>query len=218
MHEMERAVDVDLFLEAQEQWAKDSPHCLIILHEMFLHAASKGQKEAEQVVCQGHWQHMPQLDPEAGVPAIQLVHLEIDREKLLDLYLEVYKLHRLPSSPPGEPAILKEVSSALPCHSPEEKGTPDTQRQPNHEDFHPPQSRPSQWERESLLDRSLARVHEVHRKALLTAMTLEEEIKKLHRMKAHSSPKWRPRDSQRPEERRRKRRCRVSFSSQPTVS
>ena len=51
MHEMERAVDVDLFLEAQEHWAKDSPHCLVIFHEMFLHAASKGQKEAEQVVC-----------------------------------------------------------------------------------------------------------------------------------------------------------------------
>ena len=44
---MERAVDVDLFLEAQEQWAKDSPHWLVILHEMFLHAAYEGQKEAE---------------------------------------------------------------------------------------------------------------------------------------------------------------------------
>ena len=47
MREMERAVDVDLFLEAQEQWAKDSPHQLIILHEMFLHAAYEGQKEVE---------------------------------------------------------------------------------------------------------------------------------------------------------------------------
>ena len=47
MWEMERAVDVDLFLEAQEQWAKDSPHRLIILHEMFLHAAYEGWKEAE---------------------------------------------------------------------------------------------------------------------------------------------------------------------------
>ena len=148
---------------------------------------------------------MPQLDTEAGVLSVQLVHLEIDREKLLDLYLEVYKLHRLPSSPPGELAILKEVLSALPCHSPEEKGTPDAQRQPNPEDFHPPQSRPSQQERESLLDRSLARVHKVHRNVLLTATTLEEKIERLHRMKACSSPKWTPRDSQRPEERRRKR-------------
>ena len=59
MQEMERAVDVDLFLEAQEQWAKDSPHRLIILHEMFLHAAYKGWKEVEQVVCWGCQQHMP---------------------------------------------------------------------------------------------------------------------------------------------------------------
>ena len=149
---------------------------------------------------------------------VQLVHMEIDREKLLDLYLEVYKLHRLPGSPPGELAILKEVLSALPCHSPEEKGTPDAQRQPNPEDFHPPWSRPSQWERESLLDRSLARVCKVHRKVLLTTMTLEEEIERLHRMKARSGPERSPRDSQGPEERRRKRQCQVSFSSQPTVS
>ena len=47
MWEMEGAVDVDLFLEAQEPWAKDSPHQLIILHEMFLHAAYKGWNEAE---------------------------------------------------------------------------------------------------------------------------------------------------------------------------
>ena len=42
MHKMERVMDVDLFLGAQDQWAKDSPHCLTILHEMFLHAAFEG--------------------------------------------------------------------------------------------------------------------------------------------------------------------------------
>ena len=47
MHEMEKALDVDLFLEAQGQWAKDSPHHLVILHKMFLHATSEGWKEAE---------------------------------------------------------------------------------------------------------------------------------------------------------------------------
>ena len=86
---------------------------------------------------------MPQLDPEAGIPTIQLVHLGIDREELLGLYLEVYKLHRLPSSPPGELAILKEVSSALLCHSSEEKGTTDIQGQSTPEDSHPPQSKSS---------------------------------------------------------------------------
>ena len=47
VHEMERAMDVDLFLGAQDQWAKDSPHRLTILHKMFLHATSEGQKEVE---------------------------------------------------------------------------------------------------------------------------------------------------------------------------
>ena len=52
--ELERAMDVDLFLEMQGKWAEDSPHCLVILHEMFCHAASEGQKEAEQIVYRGH--------------------------------------------------------------------------------------------------------------------------------------------------------------------
>ena len=47
---MEWAVDVDLFLSTQNHWAADSPHHLMILHEMFLHATSEGQKEAEQMM------------------------------------------------------------------------------------------------------------------------------------------------------------------------
>ena len=47
MHKMERVMDVELFWGAQDQWAEDIPHCLTILHKMFLHAASKGWKEAE---------------------------------------------------------------------------------------------------------------------------------------------------------------------------
>ena len=57
---------------------------------------------------------MPQLNPEVGIPAIQLVGLETTKEELLEIYLEVYKLHRLLGSPPGEPAILEEVLSSLP--------------------------------------------------------------------------------------------------------
>ena len=60
-----------LILRNSEQMAEDSPHCLVILHEMIWHAAIKGQKEAEQTICQGHQQHMPQLNPEAGAPTIQ---------------------------------------------------------------------------------------------------------------------------------------------------
>ena len=65
---------------------------------------------------------MPQLNPEVGIPAIQLVGPEMTKEELLELYLEVYKLHRLPGSPPGELAILEEVLSSPPDHQePEEE-------------------------------------------------------------------------------------------------
>ena len=59
----------------------------------------------------------------------------------LNIYLEVYKLHRLPSSPPGEPAILEEVSTTIPGHSWDKEETPNAQRQPSHKDFHPSQMR-----------------------------------------------------------------------------
>ena len=36
---------------------------------------------------------MPQLNLEAGVPAVELVGPETSKEELLELYLEVYKLH-----------------------------------------------------------------------------------------------------------------------------
>ena len=192
MHEMERAMDVDLFWGAQNQWAKDSPHRLTILHEMFLHTASKGQKDAEQVICQGHWWHMPQLNPEVGVPAIQLVWPETSREELLDLYLEVYKLHRLPGSPLGELAILEEVSTTILGPSWEKEETPNAQMQPSHKDFHPSQIRRPCQKRETSLERSLDRVCKACRKALSPTATLEEEIEKLHRMRGHSQSELRP--------------------------
>ena len=83
---------------------------------MFQHAAAKGWKEAEWIVCQGHWQKLPQLNLEASIPAIQLVGPETSEKELQELYLEVYKLHRLPGSPPGEPALLEEVVSSLKDH------------------------------------------------------------------------------------------------------
>ena len=95
VREMERIMDVELFLGIQDWWAEDSPHHLVILYEMFRHVVAKGWKEVEQIICQGCQQNMPQLSPEAGIPAVQLVGPEITKEELLELYLEVYKLHRL---------------------------------------------------------------------------------------------------------------------------
>ena len=56
---------------------------------------------------------MPQLNPEVGIPAVELVGLETSKEELLEIYLEVYKPHRLPRSPPGELAIAQEVLAAV---------------------------------------------------------------------------------------------------------
>ena len=82
---------------------------------------------------------MPQLNSKADISAVQLVQPETSREELLDIYLEVYKLHRLPGSLPGEPAILEEVSAAVSGHAQEKEETPSAGRQPSHEDFHPSQ-------------------------------------------------------------------------------
>ena len=79
--------------------------------------------------------------PNWTYPPSSWVHLETDWEQLLELYLEVYNLHRLPSSPPGELAIFDEISSVLPCHPQEEKGTPNAWRPPSPKGFHLPQNR-----------------------------------------------------------------------------
>ena len=63
-------MDVELFLGIQDQWAEDSPHCLVILYEIIRHAAAKGWKEAEWIIFQGCQQNMPLLNPEVGISAI----------------------------------------------------------------------------------------------------------------------------------------------------
>ena len=98
----------------------------MILHEMFLHATAKGWKEAERMICQGFKQYMPQLDPRADLSAVQLVYPMIGRRELLDLHLEVYKLHRLPGSTLGEPAILQEILSAISDPTSEEEQSAST--------------------------------------------------------------------------------------------
>ena len=144
---------------------------------MFQHAAAKVWKEAEWIVCQGHQQKLPQLNPEVGIPAIQLVGQETSKEELQELYLEVYKLHRLPGSPPGEPALLEEVLSSLKDHQGQEgeRASASTVR-PHLEDPHPLRSRaPQKGKRDSLAERSLPTICEAHQKALAMVATLKEK-------------------------------------------
>ena len=47
IREAERVIESKLFLDKYPWWGLGTPHWLVILHEMFLHAAGWGQKEAE---------------------------------------------------------------------------------------------------------------------------------------------------------------------------
>ena len=72
--ETERVMDIELFLEGQAKWEKDSPYHLAMMYEMFRHAANEGQKEAEHVQStEAAGKDLPKLDPEADLSAIQLV-------------------------------------------------------------------------------------------------------------------------------------------------
>ena len=217
---MERIMDVELFLGIQGQWAEDSPHHMAIIHEMFWHAATKGQKEAEQIIHQGCQQNMPQLNPEAGIPTIQLVGPETSKEELHELYLEVYKLHRLPRSPPGEPVLLEEVLSSLKDHQ-GWKGKRHQQpwQGPIQKIPIPPEVACLRKEkRDSSVERSLATVHEAHQKALAMVATLEEEIERLSC--TQNCPETRARSKSRDccgqsREEQKRRCCQVQFEDPP---
>ena len=152
---------------------------------------------------------MPQLDPRVVLPAIQLVHPGIGRKELLDLYLEVYKLYQIPGLPPGEPALLQEISSAIPDLVPEEEASPSTWEPSHHKVLHSPEDRYPRQDRESSLDQSLARMWEAHQQVLSTAAALEVEIERLCQMRVCPT-QWGPE--------RRKRWHWVSFAALPTPS
>ena len=74
MREVEHHMDVEMFLEGQARWELDSPHCPIILHEMFQHATEQGQKEVEYMICQRGWEDILPRNSSGGVR--ELSHLE----------------------------------------------------------------------------------------------------------------------------------------------
>ena len=79
-------MDVELFLEGHTVWEADRPHHLVMLLEMFQHAADQGQKEVEQTVHQGCQHELPKLDPEADISTVQLVGPQTSKEEIQSLY------------------------------------------------------------------------------------------------------------------------------------
>ena len=166
-----------IFLEGQARWEADSPHHLMMLHEMFWHTLEQGQKEAECVVCWGCWHGLLKLDPEVDISAVQLVWPQTSRKEIKSLYYEVYKLQRLLGSPPGEPELTAEVVFSLEDHQGWDRSkTPQMMKEANLADVWPQGAGPLGEGRDASVDRSLTEAREAHQKALAMAATLEEEI------------------------------------------
>ena len=188
---------------------------------MFQHAAAEGQKEVEWIVHWGCWQKLPQMNPEAGIPAVQVVGPETSNEELQELYLQVYKLHRLPGSPPGEPVLLKEVLSSLKdLQGQEREEASSATARPHPEDPHPSRSGAHQkGKRDNSAERSLATICDAYQKALAMVATLEEEIERLSH--TQNCPEVRVRSKSRDHwghsREKQKRRCHQVWFKDPPV-
>ena len=97
--ESERQVDVELFLDEYPLWALGTPHWLVVLHEMSLHTAKWGWKEAEHMFCQGCWGSVCEPDPGVDQSAMELVGYHMSQKEMRDIYHSVYLLRRSPGFP-----------------------------------------------------------------------------------------------------------------------
>ena len=99
IRKLERVVDLELFLDKYPRWGLGTPHQLVVLHEMFLHTAGQGWKEAERMCCQGHQGSIPEPEPRADLSAMELVGYRTSRKEMRDIYHSVYLLRRTPGTP-----------------------------------------------------------------------------------------------------------------------
>ena len=99
IRESEWRMDVGLFLNEYPWWELATSHQLVILHEMFLHATKRGQKEAECMFCQGHHGSMCDPNSKGGQPTIELAGYHMSWKEIRDIYQSVYLLWRAPSLP-----------------------------------------------------------------------------------------------------------------------
>ena len=97
--EAEQVVETELFLDEYHRWNIGSPHQSVILHKMFLHAASQGQKEVECMCCQRHQGSIREPNSEADQSALHLIGYHTSRKELRDMYHSMYLLNRAPGFP-----------------------------------------------------------------------------------------------------------------------
>ena len=178
-------MDMDMFLDGFTGWEVGSPHNPIILHKMFQYTMEQGWKEVEWMFCWGHWHGLLKLDPKAGISTVWLVGPQTSKEEFRALYYEVYKLRRLPGSPPWELEWMEEMATEIVSSLKDHLGW----KEVNHYEGW----RNLVWLTSSLLgaktprmgrkdtsaERDLAEARKAHQTAQATAATLEEEIEQL---------------------------------------
>ena len=82
VREAEHRIDIGLFLNQYPRWELGAPHQSVILHEMFLHTAEQGQKEAEHMVCPGCRGSASEPNLEAGHSAMELVGYQTSHKEI----------------------------------------------------------------------------------------------------------------------------------------
>ena len=172
------------------------PHHPFILQRMFVHATESGQKEAEKLICHSCWAGRPRLDPEADVPAIQLVEFWTSREEIGELFHQVFMLKRLPGPPSCGPKWAQEATrdilSSLKDHLRWRRGdylagSGGLEPASTHQSY--------SWDGASQRERQdtsgeweLAEAREAHWQALAAASILEERIERLSQSTTRTRP------------------------------
>ena len=117
IREAERVIESEMFLDKYPQWELRTPHWTVILHEMFLHAAEWGQKEAECMYHWGHQSRIPEPNPEVDESAMELVGYRMSRREMWDVYHSMYLLQRCQGSPSCRPLrrrrAIQDILSSL---------------------------------------------------------------------------------------------------------
>ena len=110
-------IDIRLFLDEYPRWELGTPHRAIILHEMFLNAMDRGQKEAEQMVHQGCHSSVPNPSSEVDQSAMELVGYHTSQQEMRDVYQSIYLLRRTPVLPPcgtqSRRRVIQDILSSL---------------------------------------------------------------------------------------------------------
>ena len=151
------------------------PHWSVILHEMFLHAANRGQKEAEHMVHQGCWGSTMGPDLQASPYAMELVGYQTSCKEIWDIYQSVLLLQRLLGLPccgnEQRKKMIWDICSSLKDRM-HRHGYPTTTVE-DMEQEEEQQPRPSRWE---LHEEALRAAHQ---RVLDTAEALQSDIERL---------------------------------------